>query len=239
MIQELMIPVEKIVRPIQAPMMQKMRMRSELYSHLHALVEEETARQVTAELALDAALKRFGDLKEIQSQLQSTVPKWNRLISQLDLLYTSRPDETTFQFAWRAASRGAAIITLLHVVLALILVDPSILGLTLMFFVWLGIVWYGCGSFLAIAFASPILSDHDPLNLTRLTLHSVLFGTAAALIEFLTLTVSSYAAAYADGAFVLTVTAFVAGSALFAIVVSLLKLELNQLTNWHALALDD
>ena len=236
---DLMLPVERIVRPINAPLLKKMRMRSELYAHLECIYTEELARHENPELALESTLKRFGDLGEVRTELQKTVPKWNQIVAWLDRFFTRESRETNLQFAWRASRRIAIVISLLYIALAMCLVDASILGRTIIFFAFLGFVWFGCGVFSAILCGAPVVYERVPLSLTFLLRQAIYFGICAAFIESLTLYVSNYSSAYPDGAIEMTATAFVAGTGMFLIVVALLRSEMNQLADWLALPIED
>ena len=71
---ELMIQVERAVRPVQASPARKRRMRQELHAHLTGIFEEEKARGDDEPLALARALQRFGDPAELTRELQASVP---------------------------------------------------------------------------------------------------------------------------------------------------------------------
>src|SRR5262249_11480334 len=58
----------------------KMRMRQELLAHLTASYEEEKARLGDDRAAVEAAVRRFGDPKEITRDLQASVPFLERTL---------------------------------------------------------------------------------------------------------------------------------------------------------------
>ncbi len=70
--------VERIVRPIQGSQGRKNRMRADLLAHFERLVEDEQRAPEGAEGALERARVRLGDAAELISQLQDTVPAWER-----------------------------------------------------------------------------------------------------------------------------------------------------------------
>jgi hypothetical protein len=75
---DLMIHVERIVRPVRADA-SKLRMRRELLAHLQAAYEEERARGLDEPAALAEAKRRLGDPAEITRQLQASVSRLERL----------------------------------------------------------------------------------------------------------------------------------------------------------------
>jgi hypothetical protein len=76
--QELMIHVERIVRPVCATQRRKLTMRRELMAHLETTLAEEEQRDRAG--ALDRAKKRLGDPLELTRQLQASVPFYQRLL---------------------------------------------------------------------------------------------------------------------------------------------------------------
>jgi hypothetical protein len=71
---DLMIHVERIVRPVRAMQFRKLRMRRELLSHLQSAFDEERAAGVDDPTALAAARQRLGDPLELTKSLQASVP---------------------------------------------------------------------------------------------------------------------------------------------------------------------
>jgi hypothetical protein len=79
---QLMIHVERIVRPIHADC-SKLRMRTELLAHLQTAFEEERARGLDEAAALAEAKRRLGDPAELTRELQAAVPRIERLLGHL------------------------------------------------------------------------------------------------------------------------------------------------------------
>lgn len=78
---DLMMHVERIVRPVAAFAPRKLRMRRELLGHLQQAFEEEKARPGSGESdALGRALDRLGEPAELTLQLQKSVPLPERLL---------------------------------------------------------------------------------------------------------------------------------------------------------------
>lgn len=70
---ELMVFVERIVRPIVAPEQTKLRMRRELLSHALDAAHQEQSRQADDATAVRQAITRLGDPEEARRELQQTV----------------------------------------------------------------------------------------------------------------------------------------------------------------------
>jgi len=77
---QLMIQVERIVRPVRAMECRKLQMRRELLAHLQLAVAEEVARGQDEAAAIDAAVRRLGEPAELTKQLQRTVPWIQRIL---------------------------------------------------------------------------------------------------------------------------------------------------------------
>ncbi len=92
---ELMIHVERIVRPVGATQGRKLRMRTELLAHLQATMEEERLRFPGDEqAAIERAKLRLGDTAELTRELQQTVPTVERVL--LTTQPVSRPVDVAF-----------------------------------------------------------------------------------------------------------------------------------------------
>src|SRR5262249_13351183 len=70
---ELMVQVERAVRPVQASARRKDRMREELLAHLTCIYEAELQRCGDEHLARETALQRLGNLRELTCGLQESV----------------------------------------------------------------------------------------------------------------------------------------------------------------------
>jgi hypothetical protein len=102
---ELMVHVERAVRAVQASPARKRRMRQELLDHLINLVEEEKARGSDEREALARALQRFGDPAGLSRDLQASVPRLERWLS--NLIFRG-PGESELRYGVRIAVLGAA-----------------------------------------------------------------------------------------------------------------------------------
>jgi hypothetical protein len=103
---ELMVQVERAVRAVHASPARKRRMRQELLAQLTGLVEEEKARGGDEQEALARALQRFGDPAGLSRDLQASVPRLERWLSQL---FFRGPGESGLRYGARIAALGAAI----------------------------------------------------------------------------------------------------------------------------------
>jgi ATP-dependent Clp protease ATP-binding subunit ClpC len=97
-LKELKVVVERVVRPVRATMARKRKMREELLAHLMDIFEEEAENLGDEQAALDQAKQRFGAPKELTTQLQQAVPRWDRWRSVLENM-GYRPDEPTWHLA--------------------------------------------------------------------------------------------------------------------------------------------
>jgi hypothetical protein len=77
---DLLIHVEKIVRPVRAIAPRKLRMRRELLAHLQAALEEERGRDGDEVSALARAKVRLGEPSELTRGLQASVPWIERML---------------------------------------------------------------------------------------------------------------------------------------------------------------
>lgn len=77
---ELMVLVERAVRPVRANGQRKLRMREELLAHLTGIYDEERGRLGDDALALRRAAERFGDPATLAAELQATVPAVERVL---------------------------------------------------------------------------------------------------------------------------------------------------------------
>ena len=77
---ELMTYVEKIVRPVRANQLRKLKMRRELLSHLESAFEEERGHIADDVTALDAAQRRLGTPGNLTVEFQKSVPFIERLL---------------------------------------------------------------------------------------------------------------------------------------------------------------
>lgn len=75
---ELMIHVEKAVRPVRASLNRRLKMREELLAHLQGIYEEERQCLEDHDAAVRAAIERFGPAHDVSRKLQTSVP-WNSL----------------------------------------------------------------------------------------------------------------------------------------------------------------
>lgn len=98
---QLMVAVERAVRPVQAGPARKQRMREELLAHLIGLYQEESRNPGGPEDALARATRRLGVAAELEFQLQRSVPRAERVVGYIEELLRFRPGESTARRATR------------------------------------------------------------------------------------------------------------------------------------------
>ena len=110
---ELMIHVEKIVRPVRATQRRKLQMRRELLAHLQAALEEERAGRADEVAALAAAKARLGEPADLTRSLQRSVPRLERvLLARVPVLGWMNRLEQEFggRFGMRGMSTGQQLL---------------------------------------------------------------------------------------------------------------------------------
>lgn len=101
--------VERAVRPVEASMARKRKMREELLAHVSGVFEEESAKLGDDHAALEQTALRFGNPTEVTIQLQASVPAGDNIRR----IWEGRPAEP----ALRAALRIALVTEVLAVVI--------------------------------------------------------------------------------------------------------------------------
>ena len=102
---QLQVIVERAVRPVQASISCKRKMREELLTHVSGTFEDELAHLQDEHAALERTLVRFGNPTEVMSELQDSVPVSDRLWR----FWEGRPGESTLRFALRFVTMQAAV----------------------------------------------------------------------------------------------------------------------------------
>lgn len=99
--------VERVVRPIRASTWRKNQMREELLAHLEGLLAEEKARRGDDVGAVRRAQARFGEPGQLTTELQATVPRWERwaFVPLPGLQGGRRPGETLGAYQRRSIVR--------------------------------------------------------------------------------------------------------------------------------------
>ncbi|MEW4486861.1 hypothetical protein AB1L42_02200 [Thalassoglobus sp. JC818] len=238
----LMIPVERVVRPIHAAMTSKMRMRNELYSHLEQIYQEEFAATQDETKALERSLARFGDLDEIRTQLQSGISKPLQWVARLDALFSRRPGEPPLSFAVRNSVQIGAVflvqwvLILLLAVLRLSAVRESA-WLIAPYFLILSLTAASV-TFVVLLIAQPLV-DRPVGELSKWELFrgATLFGVVAAVAEAVLLFGGKIFSNWEQPLYLFPLmgTAFLGAAGMFSVVIYLFRNELSQLSQWHEL----
>ena len=118
---ELMVHVERAVRPVRAGPARKLKMRQELLAHLSGIYDEELAHHGDPAAARAEALRRFGDPAALTGELQDSVPSAERVLharvpgvnrlSVLQRLSARRPGESDTRYAVRSAVWQGVLLT--------------------------------------------------------------------------------------------------------------------------------
>jgi len=116
---ELMILVERVVRPLPIPLSRQKRLRTELLQHLQAIYAEELARGDDAVAALTRTEQRFGDSGSLTTELQRTVRRWEPWECWLERCQAQRPAESAWRFVQRVMGRFVFIVATLMLLLML------------------------------------------------------------------------------------------------------------------------
>lgn len=99
---ELMIHVERAVRPLRITQGQRGAIREELLSHLQGIYDEEFTRCGDRTEALESALKRFGPAEEVSQNLRGAMPWYSAALSTVPWFTPVRSwPETNAKIAWR------------------------------------------------------------------------------------------------------------------------------------------
>jgi len=100
-IHELEVLVERCVRPVRAPFVDKKRMREDLFSHLSSTFEDEFAKSHDEMAALQRTRERFGDPAEVSRELQRTVSALRAFSNGFEKLTAQQPGESFWHLAAR------------------------------------------------------------------------------------------------------------------------------------------
>jgi hypothetical protein len=117
---EFMIHVERIVRPIQAMDDRKDRMREELLAHLEASFEQERAKQTDDGLARQRAMASLGDPVQLRNELQNSVSRMERLKAKNERLFNWHAPEPAWRYTLRAGV-GVGLVFVLFLPLVVVL----------------------------------------------------------------------------------------------------------------------
>jgi hypothetical protein len=108
---ELMVQVERVVRPVPAGARRKDRMREELLAHLTSIYEEERARRGDERAAREEAVRRFGESAALTHRLQESLNWGDRLSYLAERWLGWRAKESAARHAWRVAASIFVILT--------------------------------------------------------------------------------------------------------------------------------
>jgi hypothetical protein len=114
---ELMIHVERVVRPIRALESRKDRMREELLAHLTSIFDEELARLRDRAAAIHEAQRRLGDPTMLTRELQATSPRQEALGVVCERWLRPGHGEPVLRYAFRLTGLLAAYCVLITLIM--------------------------------------------------------------------------------------------------------------------------
>jgi hypothetical protein len=133
---EFMVHVERIVRPIVARDGRKDRMREELLAHLETHFEQNRERSADEGAARAQAIASLGDPARLRNELQDSVSKMERFKARIERLFAWHAPEPAWRYTLRAGMWTAFTFFLLlpFVVMALLPfgVEPLLAALRLL-----------------------------------------------------------------------------------------------------------
>ncbi|MBX9681718.1 MAG: permease prefix domain 1-containing protein [Gemmataceae bacterium] len=96
--------IERIVRPVGARWQRKLRMREDLYAHLNAALDEESRQLPNEDEAFAAAVRRLGDPATLTHDLQTSVPRLDRILGAVQTWFGAAASESPARIALRAGA---------------------------------------------------------------------------------------------------------------------------------------
>jgi ATP-dependent Clp protease ATP-binding subunit ClpC len=112
-----MMIVERAVRPVRASAGRKRKMREELLGHLTEIYDAELGRLHNPDAALEATARRFGDPAELARELETALPRHERISHFVERWFAWRAPESAARYSMRLARQSFYV---LAVVLGLI-----------------------------------------------------------------------------------------------------------------------
>lgn len=147
---ELMVLVERVVRPLPIPLSRQRRLRTEFLQHLQMIYAEELARDGDSVGAVLRTQERFGEPDSLKAELRGTIRWWERWEFWLEGNMAQRPLESAARYAFRMTGRFVLFTSSL---LVLILLDHHYFGTERISLIKIQVgaaalafltVWFGC-----------------------------------------------------------------------------------------------
>jgi hypothetical protein len=98
---DFLVHVERIVRPIVAMDDRKDRMREELLAHLVACYEQERAREPDEAAARSKAIASLGDPAQLRNELQDSISRGGRWKAKFERLFSWHAPEPAWRYTLR------------------------------------------------------------------------------------------------------------------------------------------
>ena len=122
---ELMVLVERVVRPLRVPLVRRKRLRAEFLEHLQSRYAEELAIDGDPTGALARTRESFGDPDALVAELRQTVRWWEPWLCSSAESLAQRRQESTFRYVARVMVR---YVLMMAVLLALPLIARHFWG---------------------------------------------------------------------------------------------------------------
>ena len=241
--QELMIPVEEIMRPVQALVPHKMRMREELYSHLHSIYLEEQEKHPDEATALAQSIERLGDPESLRADLQATISKSEQLLCRYNALFARDQTKSRLRFALKIGACSwmlqASSYTLAVFISTFVFQEKEILAISPMLCVISFLI--GWNTFIGIFLSQPFieLRAFAEEHRRRLPLSGFYFGLSVGISEALMWLSIPGEFEYMNVTAPQVILPILAGWGMFCLVVWLTKTEIAQTAPWELLQLGD
>lgn len=116
---ELMILIERIVRPLPIPLARQKRLRSDFEEHLEAIYAEEFARDGDKPAAILRTQERFGNPEAILSELKESIRWPEKFQARVSRHLVLRPAESPFHYAARLSAQYVLLLLIAVPVLLL------------------------------------------------------------------------------------------------------------------------
>ncbi len=117
--QDLNIYVERAVRPVVAENSTKIKMREELFAHVHDGFQQESKRLNDRQAAVAQTVERMGDPAALTAELQASVSRLEQFSARYDAWFGRRAGETRLRHALRLSTLHLILVSLLMGVVSL------------------------------------------------------------------------------------------------------------------------
>ncbi|HIK95177.1 MAG TPA: PrgI family protein [Planctomycetes bacterium] len=179
---ELMIHVEKAVRPLRITQGQRGAIREELLTHLQGIYDEELERHGDSSAAVQAAIERFGPAEEISRNLRGSLPWYSAALACVPWCARMRTwPESTGRIAWRAWMTGILFWVIVGIPWSCVLVATDRMSGGRAIGLWFLLASYSVVFF--VPFVGMFGCIHGVYGQLRSTRRAVLFAVVGCLVQ--------------------------------------------------------